>query len=68
MRMRGWRGLDLWNVTKPFGGECYNDGFHFNEIARTHFNELLLRMLSSSSSAQRGGVSSALSALQIEAQ
>ena len=40
-----WLTFDLWNVTEPFGHECFNDAFHYNELARTHFNELLLRLL-----------------------
>ena len=40
-----WLVFDLWGATEAFGNECYNDGFHFNELARTHFNELLLTQL-----------------------
>lgn len=40
-----WLYFNLHNVTAGFGAECYNDDFHFNELARTHFNELLLRQL-----------------------
>jgi len=38
-----WGLFDLWNATAAFGNECYEDKIHFNEIARTHFNALLLR-------------------------
>ena len=40
-----WGLFDLWNATAAFGNECYEDTIHFNEIARTHFNALLLRDL-----------------------
>jgi len=40
-----WLVLDLFKETESFGDECYNDGFHFNELARTYFNERLLRLL-----------------------
>ena len=43
--------LKAWNQWAGFGDECYNDWFHFNELARTHFNELLLRTLMANSDA-----------------
>ena len=46
-----WVVYDLWSATAGFGDECYNDWFHFNELARTHFNELLLRTLMANSDA-----------------
>ena len=51
-RKHGWRTLDLFNVTRAFGLECYDDELHLNEVARTHLNELLLRDLIH---AERGG-------------
>ena len=40
-----WGLIDLWKATASFTKECYEDTIHFNEIARTHFNELLLHAL-----------------------